>query len=189
MPEDEKQRSKTAATPPKDTRIVTAIPFAFSLIGTEPWREWTVKPRLESMPFPEHDPERRIGKRIRYCRGELDNLSVDALARYTKFFDKEGVSRYSLVRYEAGLNLPGARELRILCDTLWVPAGWLLFGRVDEGRDEKDILLHRWFGNMLKDYGALKVQKGVKGVPTMAEQEETAKRQYWINEARKPPKS
>ena len=27
--------------------------------------------------------------------------------------------------------MPGARELRILCDTFWVPTQWLLFGTVD----------------------------------------------------------
>jgi transcriptional regulator with XRE-family HTH domain len=111
--------------------------------GNEPWRRWTVKPVLEAM-FAD-PPESGVGRRIAYCRGQLDNLSLDALARYTKFFDDEGVSRASLYRYETGQALPGARELRILSKALWVPVGRLLLGNIETDTKEdnagRDLLV------------------------------------------------
>lgn len=153
-----------------------------------PWSRWTVKPVLEAM-FAD-PPESGIGKRIAYCRGQLNNLSLDALARYTKFFDDEGVSRPSLVRYEAGQTLPGARELRILSKTLWVPIGWLLLGNVETDTEYdkpgRDLLL------ALDAYAARKwgasgarLNEFLSEVGKGKDQEEKEQRQRWMDEARK----
>ncbi|MBI3916250.1 MAG: hypothetical protein HY322_04520 [Betaproteobacteria bacterium] len=111
------------------TRIlVTPLPVD-QMKDDAPWANLTVKPALG--PIMSDDPERGIGKRIAYCRGQLDNLSFEALARYVRCFDRKGIATTSLMRYESGEYLPGARELRILSDTFWVPPKWLLFGTVD----------------------------------------------------------
>mgnify|MGYP000650112629 CR=1 FL=1 len=83
-------------------------------------------------------PESRIGERISAARKGL-SLSVEALARFTTYFDpqeKRGISPTSLLRYESGEFEPGARELRILCDTLCVPPGWLLYGSLENAGDD-----------------------------------------------------
>lgn len=76
-------------------------------------------------------PENGIGERIRLKRAEIaDGLTVEDLSRVCKEFDPEGqgVSRAALFRYESGKILPGARELRILCEALAVSPNWLLLG-------------------------------------------------------------
>lgn len=76
-------------------------------------------------------PERGIGERIKEARQRPENgLSVEALSRMCKLSDPEGqgVSRTTLLRYESGTILPGARELRILCHALNVSPNWLLTG-------------------------------------------------------------
>lgn len=76
-------------------------------------------------------PENGIGERIRLKRAEIaGGLTVEDLSRVCKEFDPEGqgVSRAALFRYESGKILPGARELRILCEALAVSPNWLLLG-------------------------------------------------------------
>lgn len=96
-------------------------------------------PRLEPLPAEEgKSPESGIGKRIRYARNQL-TFSIEALSRYSANFDrdeKKGVSPTSLLRYETGEFLPGARELRILCDALDVPVRWLLYGEMETPGDD-----------------------------------------------------
>lgn len=145
MPAAKKQRAATAkrgmgspteagdtSLPAGDTGttriLVTPLPRD-QVKSDAPWAYLAVRPALG--PILSDDPERGIGKRIAYCRGQLDNLSFEALARYTRCFDRKGIAATSLMRYESGEYLPGARELRILSDTFWVPATWLLFGAVD----------------------------------------------------------
>lgn len=80
-------------------------------------------------------PESLLGKRIQVARNHY-GLSVDALSRLTKAYDEDkqkGVSASALLRYEAGEAMPAARELRILCESLGVPADWLIFGRHHAG--------------------------------------------------------
>jgi transcriptional regulator with XRE-family HTH domain len=89
-------------------------------------------------------PESRMNERIRAARSALD-LSIEALSRLSKEYDREGngVSPASISRYESGDNLPGSRELRILCDSLDVPPLWLLYGRLDnpgENKIEQELL-------------------------------------------------
>lgn len=154
----------------------------------EAWRKWNVTISLPSyMGEPNPDPEKDIGKRIAYCRAQMDNLSVEALARYTKRFDKVGISRTTLVRYESGDNIPGGRELRILADTLDVPVRWLLLA--DFGSD----------GLALTDEDARFIEVARRWVKSMSGQElpafvadaiekqraaDRAQRQKWIAEDR-----
>ncbi len=97
----------------------------------------TLSGALEPMPAigPAAHPESRIGERIRHARGRL-NLSIEGLSRYSSHYDSlnqnQGLSPASISRYEAGQSLPGARELRLLCDALSVSADWLLFGLLPE---------------------------------------------------------
>jgi transcriptional regulator with XRE-family HTH domain len=137
MPNEKMQRKKAilmqVAAPDGITRIeVTPLPIS-EMRDDAPWAKLTVKPVLG--PIMAEDPERGIAKRIAYCRGQMDNLSFEALARYTRYFDEKGIAPTSLMRYESGEYLPGARELRILCDAFWVPAHWLLFGTTEQTKD------------------------------------------------------
>lgn len=74
-------------------------------------------------------PEDGIGSRIRAAR-EARGWSQVALATRSKMMDSkgQGVSRTGLVGYEAGTTKPGAREIRILSETLLVTPNWLIFG-------------------------------------------------------------
>lgn len=62
---------------------------------------------------------REIGQRILEARTGL-GWSQQALHTRTKLHDSEGIgiSRAVLSLYETGVNKPGAREIRILCETL-----------------------------------------------------------------------
>ncbi len=153
----------------------------------EAWRKWNVTISLPSyMGERNLDPEKDIGKRIAYCRAQMDNLSVEALARYTKRFDREGVSRMAITRYEAGA-VPTCRELRILADTFNVPVRWLLLA--DFGDD----------GLTLTDEDARFIEVARRWVLSMSGQElpafvtdtlekqrkaDIAQRQKWIAEDR-----
>lgn len=72
---------------------------------------------------------KEIGERIAAARNGL-GLSQQALHVRTKQADSEklGISRAVLSLYETGTNKPGAREIRILCNTLKVTPNWLLYG-------------------------------------------------------------
>lgn len=152
-------------------------------VAKEPWQEWNVRPSLKPMLATPH--EAGIGKRIAYCRGQLDNLPVEALARYTKNFDDVGISRTTIVRYESGENIPGGRELRILCDTLWIPANWLLFGVVDPLAEGSAIMnmVHSLRLFIRNEVGSI----GIDDLLEEANQKKVEQRQRWIHEARKSP--
>jgi len=70
-----------------------------------------------------------IGKRLVAARTGL-GFSQHAVHTRTKLHDSEGagISRAVLSLYETGVNKPGAREIRILCETLKITPNWLLFG-------------------------------------------------------------
>jgi transcriptional regulator with XRE-family HTH domain len=74
-------------------------------------------------------PEDEIGSRIREAR-ESRGLSQTAVATRTKMNDPkgQGISRTVLVGYEAGQTKPGAREIRLLCETLGVTPNVLIYG-------------------------------------------------------------
>lgn len=80
-------------------------------------------------------PEASIGDRIKEARKNL-GISVEQLSDLTSRFDHEaryadgsGISIPSLYRYEKGDRLPGAREMRLLCEALKVSPNWLLLGQ------------------------------------------------------------
>jgi transcriptional regulator with XRE-family HTH domain len=74
-------------------------------------------------------PEDGIGDRIRSAR-EARGLSQTSLAARSKRVDPtgKGVARTVLVGYESGQFKPGAREIRLLCQTLSVTPNWLVLG-------------------------------------------------------------
>lgn len=160
----------------------------------KPWAKWNVKPELKFMPALTEQgtrampPETAIGQRIAYCRGQLDNLSVEALARYTKYFDPEGVSRTSILRYEAGETLPGARELRILCEALWVPLDWLFYGRI--GSDNLAPAERHALDAIRDLFWSYTGKENLIGLTESLEAQGLAKeveqRKKWIHEARQP---
>lgn len=152
----------------------------------EPWNKWKVRPDL--VPMSATPPESGIGERIKYCCGQLNNMPLEALARYTRNFGEGGISRQSLVRYVSGDTFPGARELRLLCDALWVPANWLLFGVVgpDVENSAGGALLSA-LGKFIQQASGGEFQGGL--LDSLAEDQRKAeieKRQKWIEEARKP---
>ncbi len=76
-------------------------------------------------------PEEGAGARIREARlRPAYDLSIEALSRLCKEYDRQGqgITSTTLLRYEQGKVLPGAREIRVLCDALDVSSDWLLFG-------------------------------------------------------------
>lgn len=206
MPNKKKQGRKVAASPGAEvgddvTRIpVTPLPSDEMREG-ELWLKLTVKPALG--PILTDDPERGIAKRIAYCRGQLDNLSFEALARYTRYFDRKGIAPTSLMRYESGEYLPGARELRILCDAFWVPAQWLLFGTVAQDADSSSAQSVELV-DALRSFILRVTESGIPGDDVRQiqryrefEQQEKradhekrliARRQFWLWEARKKAK-
>jgi|GEM_PF-4828891 transcriptional regulator with XRE-family HTH domain len=97
----------------------------------------------QSVPASYPPPEEGIGERIRARREEL-RLNYEELARLTARCDywgeKKGLTSAMVARYEKGVDgrpvLPGARELRILCEALYVQPEWLLLGvdRLDQAK-------------------------------------------------------
>lgn len=153
-------------------------------VTPEPWSKWKVRPDL--VPMLATPPESGIGKRIKYCCGQLDNLPVEALARYTRNFEEGGVSRQSLVRYVSGDTSPGARELRILCEALWVPANWLLLGVIDPAAEGSALMeIARGLRRMMREESGGEIA-WLDRMEKQTRDQEIEKRQKWIEEARKP---
>lgn len=82
-------------------------------------------------------PEDGIGSRLRAAR-EAKGWSQTALADLSKELDldRKGIHRTVLVGYEAGHSRPGAREIRILCETLSITPNWLIYGSEFAGGSE-----------------------------------------------------
>jgi transcriptional regulator with XRE-family HTH domain len=71
-------------------------------------------------------------------RKQLDPLTVelvrarkDAGWTQNELHQKTGISRDAIKGYESGRNMPGSRELRVLCEALGVSANRVLWGRDD----------------------------------------------------------
>jgi transcriptional regulator with XRE-family HTH domain len=90
---------------------------------------------------PTEAPEDAIGSRIRSAR-EARGLSQTAVSTRSKAIDPkgQGISRTVLVGYEAGNSKPGARELRLLSETLGVTPTWLIYGS-DDGHESAQASL------------------------------------------------
>lgn len=89
-------------------------------------------------------PELGIAERIKEARLRPGNdLSIEALSRLSKMIDPagQGIAQQTIVRYEKGIVLPGARELRILSDALAVSTDFLIFGRERSGTVDMDVAL------------------------------------------------
>lgn len=88
-------------------------------------------------------PEDILGERIRQRREEK-HLTQEALSILSRKLDphEKGISRPSIVAYEKGETLPGARELRLLSDALNVTPSWLVLGEYDSphGVDIEGVL-------------------------------------------------
>lgn len=104
-------------------------------------------------PLPEKAPEKGIGARIKEARLRKENdLTIEALSRLCKLVDpvEQGIAQPTIVRYEKAEVLPGARELRILCDALNVSADWLIMGQERKGVIDLDVALDA-LSRVLKD--------------------------------------
>ncbi len=109
-----------------EKKITTATAKAKALQGSSP--SGNDKPVVDRLAV-------EIGKRIADARNGL-GWSQLALHTRTKLTDPEGmgISRAVLSLYETGTNKPGAREIRLLCDTLKVSPNWLLYGSESPAR-------------------------------------------------------
>jgi transcriptional regulator with XRE-family HTH domain len=78
------------------------------------------------------EPERELGRRIQEAR-QLAGLTQEQLAKRTARADKgkNGVSAAVISLYERGVNKPGPKELRLLCEALRMTPNALLYGDED----------------------------------------------------------
>lgn len=87
------------------------------------------------------EPESELGKRIEYER-RANRLTQGQLAAKTVLADKDGkgLSRGVLSLYELGINRPGPKEIRLLCEVLRVSPSYLIYGNDDpfDNRSEYD---------------------------------------------------
>ena len=72
------------------------------------------------------------------AKKQLDPLAVelvrarkDAGWTQNELHQRTGISRDAIKGYESGRNMPGSRELRVLCEALGVSANRVLWGRDD----------------------------------------------------------
>lgn len=74
--------------------------------------------------------DQAVGRRIREAR-EARGFTQQAVSTRSKWVDGEekGISRTTLLAYEAGTSRPGTREIRILSETLFVTPNYLIFGK------------------------------------------------------------
>lgn len=148
-------------------------------------------PEFRPMPSGRSDtPESGIGQRIQFARKQL-GLSIEALARYTKYFDTKdgkGIPPTSLLRYESGKYEPGAREIRILCDAFDASPRWLIYGALDNaGQDatEQNLVraLESYVVERVKERGA---ESGVQLRKAFGEKHSSAQRFEWLEKVKKP---
>lgn len=62
---------------------------------------------------------------------ELVRARKDAGWTQNELHQRTGISRDAIKGYESGRNMPGSRELRVLCEALGVSANRVLWGRDD----------------------------------------------------------
>lgn len=90
-------------------------------------------------------PETGIAERIKEARQRPENgLSIEALSRLCKMVDPvgQGIAFQTLAKYEKGIVLPGARELRILSAALDVSTDFLILGNERKGVVDLDLALN-----------------------------------------------
>ncbi len=79
-----------------------------------------------------NEPELELGQRIQDAR-RMAGLTQGELAEKTKRVDAEGngISGSVISLYERGVNRPGPREIRILCEALRISPNHLIYGDED----------------------------------------------------------
>lgn len=170
--------SDQPANPPSDANVLT------DFAPEEP----------EFVPEPMHAPagqapESVLGKRVAKVRMHY-SLNVEALSRLTKLCDTyegRGISPPSLARYESGDTMPGAREIRLLCEALGVNAQWLVFGDADSSGNSKEEQLFLSAINALIDMRKDDVNIGGSRVSEHQKWWKKQVRAQQLREARKPP--
>lgn len=76
------------------------------------------------------EPENELGQRLEYQR-RAQSLTQEQLATLTKQADKDGkgLSRGVISLYELGINRPGIKEIRLLCEALRISPSYLIYGQ------------------------------------------------------------
>jgi transcriptional regulator with XRE-family HTH domain len=84
------------------------------------------------------EPENDLGKRVEFQR-RAKALTQEQLAELTQKADQsgKGLSRSVISLYELGINRPGIKEVRLLCESLQVSPSYLIYG--DEHPFEEKI--------------------------------------------------
>lgn len=130
MPEDSTGQltsfnQKTAMTTKRKTQVLTIEQQkAFRKLEREAIEFDTGKPG-----YCTDEPENDLGKRLEYQR-TAKSLTQGQLAELTKLADEtgKGLSRSVISLYELGINRPGIREVRILCEVLRISPSYLIYG-------------------------------------------------------------
>jgi len=75
------------------------------------------------------EPENDLGRRLEHQR-RAQSLTQEQLADLTKLADVagKGLSRGVISLYELGINRPGIKEVRLLCEVLRVSPSYLIYG-------------------------------------------------------------
>lgn len=75
------------------------------------------------------EPENELGKRLEFQR-RAKGLTQGQLADLTKQADEtgKGLSRGVISLYELGINRPGVKEIRLLCEILRISPSYLIYG-------------------------------------------------------------
>ena len=133
-------------------------------------------------------PESGFGARLKAARTHY-SLNVEALSRLTKTDDRpegRGVSGAAISRYEAGEALPGAREFRMISESLGLSADWLLFGTIKTGGSTGGQ--QRLIAALLEVIGEQQTDANIGGTTQSAwvKFSETRTRLQRIAEARRP---
>ncbi|RZJ07990.1 MAG: XRE family transcriptional regulator [Rubrivivax sp.] len=91
--------------------------------------------------------DQAVGRRIREARESRD-WTQQVLCNRSKIVDPEqkGISRTTLIGYEAGTSRPGSREIRLLCEALSITPNHLIFGEEQPAVVVHPALDVRWPG-------------------------------------------
>lgn len=85
-------------------------------------------------------PENELGKRLLEAR-QLAGLTQDQVAQRTVNADElgRGISSAVISLYERGVNRPGPKEMRLLCEVLRVSPSYLIYGSDDPFDNLEDL--------------------------------------------------
>lgn len=84
----------------------------------------------------------------------LSQAKFAELTKLRDFPERKGIPRSVLIGYESGKYKPGARELRILCDSLDMDIATLLYGSGKELEDDIERATAKLFSGSLDRFGA-----------------------------------